>query len=54
LNYSVVESSGHVDVTITKKTLIQDVTFGIRTVEGSATEGKAFDPIEEVVTIKKR
>jgi len=41
-------------VTIIKKNLNTDCTFGIRTKESTAKSGKDFDPVDEVITMKKR
>ena len=54
LHYSVTESAGTMNVTILKKNLNTECTFGIRTRESTAKSGKDFDPIDEVITMKKR
>lgn len=41
LHYSVTESAGSIDITITKKTMNSDYTFGVRTFEGTAKESNA-------------
>lgn len=46
LHYSVTESSGYVEVTVVNKNVQKDITFGMRTVDGTAkapTEYTAFD-----------
>lgn len=42
------------NITITKKNLNSDCIFGVRTREETAKSGKDFDPINEVITMKKR
>jgi hypothetical protein len=54
LHYSVTESSGYVEITVIKKVANQDLTFGIRTVEGTAKHPTEFERMDEVVTMKKR
>lgn len=54
LHYSVTESNGQVEITVTKKVSNQDLTFGYRTVEDTAKPPKDYTHIEEVVTMKKR
>ena len=54
LHYSVTESSGFVEITIVKKTVNQDLTFGIRTVEGTAKHPTEYTKMDEVMTMKKR
>jgi hypothetical protein len=54
LHYSVTESSGFVEVTIVKKTVNQDITFGLRTVDGTAKAGTEFGHLEEIISMKKR
>lgn len=41
-------------VTIVKKNMSADCTFGLRTKEATAKSGKDFDAIDEVFTMKKR
>lgn len=41
-------------VTIVKKNMNTDYTFAIRTKEGTAKQNKDFDPIDEVLTMRKR
>ena len=43
LHYSVTVSNGVVDITILKKENGSSFTFGVRTVNGSATEGKDYE-----------
>ena len=54
LHYSVTESSGFVEITVIKKVINQDVTFGIRTVDGTAKNPSEFTKMDDVVTMKKR
>jgi hypothetical protein len=54
LHYSVTESSGFVEITVIKKVVNQDLTFGIRTVDGTAKHPTEYETIDEVVTMKKR
>jgi hypothetical protein len=42
LHYSVTESTGHVEVTVVKKVPGQEVTFGVRTIDDSATHPKDY------------
>jgi solute carrier family 8 (sodium/calcium exchanger) len=54
LHYSVTESSGHVELTVVKKVLNADLTFGIRTVDGTANAPRDYTPYDEVHTMRKR
>lgn len=54
LHYSVTESSGFVEITVIKKVVNQDLTFGIRTKDGTAKHPSEFEKMDEVVTMKKR
>jgi hypothetical protein len=54
LHYSVTESSGFVEVTVVKKMVNADVTFGIRTVDATAKAPADYTHYEEIVTLKKR
>ena len=54
LHYSVTESNGTVEITIIKKVANQELTFGYRTVPGTAITPKDYTHCEEVVTMKKR
>ena len=54
LHYSVTESAGSMNITIVKKNINTDCTFGVRTRESTAKQGKDFDQIDEVITMKKR
>jgi len=49
----VTESSPHVDVTVVKKAIGQEITVGIRTVEDTAKEAKEFNYFNKVFTMKK-
>lgn len=48
------ESSGTVDITVVKKVVDQDLTFGIRTIDGTAKNPTEYTTINEVITMKKR
>jgi len=50
----VTESSGTVDITVVKKVVNQDLTFGIRTIDGTAKNPTEYTTINEVITMKKR
>lgn len=54
LHYSVTESSGYVEVTIVNKNVQKDITFGLRTVDGTAKAPSEYTAIDEIYTIKKR
>lgn len=54
LHYSVTESSGFVEIHVIKKVVNQDLTFGIRTLDGTAKHPTEYEKIEEVITMKKR
>ena len=54
LHYSVTESSGFVEVTVIKKVINQDVTFGIRTKDGTAKHPTEYTHFDEVISMKKR
>jgi hypothetical protein len=49
----VTESSGTVDITVVKKVVNQDLTFGIRTIDGTAKNPTEYTTINEVITMKK-
>lgn len=51
LHYSVTESNGTVDIAILKKDNLKEFTFGIRTIEGSATAGKDYDSYDELIKL---
>jgi len=53
LHYSVTESSGHVDVTIVKKIASQDITFGIRTCDGTAKEPSEYEALHQIFTMTR-
>ena len=53
LHYSVTESSGHVSLTIIKAQQNGFVRLGIRTIDDSASDGKEFKAIDEVITMKE-
>jgi len=54
LHYSVTESSGFVEITVIKKVVNQDLTFGIRTIDGTAKDPSEFHKMDQMVTMKKR
>lgn len=54
LHYSVTESSGHVELTIVKKVNTQDVSFGVRTVDGTAKEPSEYEAYDDTYTMSKR
>ena len=45
LHYSVTESNGHVEVTIVKKLINQDLIVGVRTVDDTAVSPKDYKEI---------
>ena len=53
LHYSVTESAGYVTVTIIKKAKDKQITFGIKTVDGTAVANKEYEPLDENVTMDK-
>jgi hypothetical protein len=52
LHYSVTESSGFIEVII-QKHVDEEINFGIRTVQGNAMPKDDYDPIDEVMTMKR-
>jgi solute carrier family 8 (sodium/calcium exchanger) len=54
LHYSVTESSGHVELTVVKKVLNADLTFGVRTIDATAQAPRDYTPYEEIHTMRKR
>lgn len=48
------ESSGFVEITVIKKVVNQDLTFGIRTIDGTAKDPSEFHKMDQMVTMKKR
>lgn len=54
LHYSVTENSGVVEITIIKKVANQELTFGIRTDDGTAKNTKEYEAINSIMTMKKR
>lgn len=54
LHYSVTESSGFVEITIIKKVVNQDVTFGLRTKDGTAKHPSEYTHFDEVLSMKKK
>jgi hypothetical protein len=53
LHYSVTESAGNVEVTVIKKQVGQEFTFGIRTVNDTAKEGSEFEALNKIVEMTK-
>lgn len=53
LHYSVTESNGTVDITIVKNTP-NEFRFGYRTVDDSATAGKDYTHVDQVVMMSKK
>ena len=55
IHYSVTESSGHVELTIVKKdkNKDQEVSFGVRTVDDTATAPKDYESFDKKITIGK-
>ena len=54
MHYSVTESSGIVEVVVTKKVLSYEVVFGVRTIDGTAKDQTEYSAITEFFTISKR
>ena len=52
LQYCVVESAGHVEITIVKKENF-DLQFGYRTVDGTAISGPDYKEVSEFVQMKR-
>jgi hypothetical protein len=48
LHYSVTENSGVVEITIIKKVANQELTFGIRTSDGTAHSSKEYESINSI------
>ena len=53
LKYEVSESNGHVAITIEKK-IAEDVTFWIRTVDGTAKAGEDYEKKNELFTMEAK
>lgn len=53
LHYSVVESNGVVEVFVINKQTKGDITFGLRTVDGSAKHPTEYTAINQVYTMKR-
>lgn len=49
LHYSVTESNGHVEVTIVKKRLNQELVVGVRTRDDTAVSPKDYKEINETI-----
>ena len=52
MHYSVTESSGFIEVII-QKHVDEEINFGIRTIQGNAVPKDDYDPIDEVMTMKR-
>jgi solute carrier family 8 (sodium/calcium exchanger) len=50
----VTESSGFVEITVVKKVINQDVSFGLRTKDGTAKDSTEYNKLDEVFNMKKR
>ena len=50
LHYSVVESSGRVELTVVKKQKDQELTFGVRTLKDMASPGNDYEDIDKKYT----
>lgn len=53
MHYSVTESAGTVKIAIKRKTLHQELSFGVRTREDTAKVGRDYDHIDNVITLKE-
>lgn len=49
LHYSVTESNGHVEITIVKKIISQELTIGVRTINDTAIAPKDYTAIDEIL-----
>jgi hypothetical protein len=54
MQYSVAEGSESVELTVVKKILNMEITFGYRTVADTATSPKDYWHVEKIVTMGKR
>lgn len=54
LHYSVTESNGHVEVTIVKKLLNQELIVGVRTRDDTAVSPKDYQAIDQEIKFGKR
>ena len=54
LHYSVTESNGTVEITILKKVMNQEITFGYRTVPDTAVPEKDYTHVNKIITMKKK
>lgn len=54
LHYSVTESNGHVEVTIVKKLINQELIVGVRTVDDTAISPKDYKEINHEISFGKR
>jgi len=53
MHYSVTESAGTVKIAIKRKTLHNELSFGVRTREDTAKVGRDYDHIDNVITLKE-
>jgi len=54
LHYSVTESNGHVEITIAKKIISQEITIGVRTINDTAQAPRDYTHIDEIIEFGKR
>lgn len=54
LHYSVTESNGHVEITIVKKLINQELIVGVRTVDDTAVSPKDYKEINQEIQFGKR
>ena len=54
LHYSVTESNGFVEITINKKNTSQEISFGCRTIDGTALENKDYEKFNQEITMRAR
>jgi len=53
LHYSVTESSGSVSITVLKRKVGHELSFGIRTIEGTAKENSEFERLDKITSFGK-
>ena len=54
MHYSVTESNGHVEITIVKKLMNQELVVGVRTIDDTAVSPKDYKEINHEVQFGKR
>ena len=54
LHYSVTESAGHVEITIVKKLLNQELIVGVRTKDDTACSPKDYKAFDDEIKFDKR